>query len=195
MLSPGIFSKYGNMIVNITGKLEFPLDFFPPTLYTPSIDKALEQCSKNPSLISEVYKSFTNGLRLAMLIVPAILFAGTAGILLATYTPVFQWISYPFIPLMKLVGLQNPQLAAKAALVELAEMFLPSLVVVKATAGLKFFVAVLSLSQIIFFSATIPLMLSMDLPLSLLDLLSVFVIRTVIATPIAALFSHLFFGF
>lgn len=99
---------------------------------------------------------------MAASILPTILSVGLLGLILSTYTPVFDIIGYIFYPFTLLVQLLEPLLAAKAAAVEIAEMFLPALMVVDASFSNEFVMGVLSVSAIIFFSATIPTILATD---------------------------------
>ncbi|PGU43509.1 histidine transporter, partial [Bacillus cereus] len=110
---------------------------------------------------------------------------------LAKFTPIFDWISYIFYPFTWLLQLPEADLAAKAASVGIAEMFLPSLLVVSAPLVTKFVIAVVSVSSILFFSASIPCILSTDIPLKVSELIILYVQRTIltllIITPIAYL--------
>ena len=71
------------------------------------------------------------------------------------------------------------------------EMFLPALLVVEAAIVSKFVVAVVCVSSIIFFSASIPSILSTEIPISIPKLLVIWVQRTIlsilVATPLAYL--------
>ncbi|CFO30690.1 membrane spanning protein [Staphylococcus aureus] len=71
-------------------------------------------------------------------------------------------------------------------------MFLPSLVVVETPLITKFIIAVTSVSTIIFFSASVPSILSTDIPIRIRDLVVIWFERTIlsllIATPIAYIF-------
>lgn len=126
---------------------------------------------------------------MAASILPTILSVGLLGLILSTYTPVFDIIGYIFYPFTLLVQLPEPLLAAKAAAVEIAEMFLPALMVVDASLVTKFVMGVLSVSAIIFFSATIPTILATDIEVSIPKLIIIWIERTIltilIATPIA----------
>lgn len=96
-------------------------------------------------------------------------------------------------PLIMLLGIPDAHLVAPASLVGIAEMFLPALFVVEAAVEAKFFIAVLSLSQVLFFSAVIPLLMEVDVPVTLKDMLILFVLRTLIAMPIIAVITHIVF--
>lgn len=57
----------------------------------------------------------------------------------------------------------------------------------------RFFIAVLSISQLIFFSATAPMMMDMfnDIPIRFRDLVALFVMRTIVLVPIIAAMTHI----
>lgn len=52
---------------------------------------------------------------------------GTIALVIATYTPVFNWISYPMGLYMKLFGVKEAFAAAPATLVGFTDMFIPAL--------------------------------------------------------------------
>ena len=54
---------------------------------------------------------------------------GLISLILENYTPVFDWFGYLFYPVTLLLQIPEPLLAAKAAFLGLAEMYLPVLVV------------------------------------------------------------------
>ena len=84
---------------------------------------------------------------------------------------------------------------APATLVGIAEIALPVMTI----AGMNiapmsiFFVIVLSTVQIIFFTESANAMMQSDLNLKFLELVLIFLIRTLIAIPIVAVFAHVLF--
>ncbi|GAK13628.1 YjiH family protein [Geomicrobium sp. JCM 19039] len=151
------------------------------------------RAKESNQLFKELFSGLLDGGKLTILILPTILSIGLSAILIAEYTPVFQWIGKPMEPLIMLLGIPDAHLVAPASLVGIAEMFLPALFVVEAAVEAKFFIAVLSLSQVLFFSAVIPLLMEVDVPVTLKDMLILFVLRTLIAMPIIALITHIVF--
>ena len=117
------------------------------------------------------------------------------SLLIATYTPIFTWIGMPIAPILTLLGLPDAKIIAPAVFVGVAEIALPSLIIAgKGVATISvFFVTVLATVQIIFFTESANAMLEADIPLNFVELLSIFVIRTVIAIPLVALAAHLIF--
>ncbi|WP_390846573.1 YjiH family protein [Bacillus litorisediminis] len=154
--------------------------------------KAISTADQAPSIGKNIWENLRDGFIMTMGILPSIMSVGLLGLLLAEYTAVFDIIGYIFYPFTLLLQIPEPLLAAKAAAVEIAEMFLPALVVVEAPLVTKFITAVVSVSSILFFSATIPCILSTDIPISIPRLLVIWVQRTILslilATPIAFLF-------
>jgi nucleoside recognition membrane protein YjiH len=145
-----------------------------------------ERAAESDSVPRESVRGLVDGLRLAMVVLPAILAVGVAAILVAEHTPVFAWLGAPLEPVITLLGLPDAAVVAQSSVIGISEMFLPALLAVDTALPARFFVAALSLSQIFFFSATIPLLLSMELPVRLWHCLVLFVLRTAIAIPLLA---------
>jgi nucleoside recognition membrane protein YjiH len=80
---------------------------------------------------------------------------------LAKETPVFTLLGRPLVPVLEILGLPDAQTIAPATLVGITEMYIPALLVQQAPIPARFFIAVLSVSQLIFFSAVGPMMIDM----------------------------------
>lgn len=71
-------------------------------------------------------------------------------------------------------------LAGKAAALSLPEMFLPAILIKgSGTMLLKFVIAVVSISEILFFSASIPCIMGTDIPLKMRDIVIIWFERVV----------------
>jgi nucleoside recognition membrane protein YjiH len=144
-----------------------------------------------PSLPRNVWNNLRDGLLMAMAILPSILSIGLLGLVLATFTPVFDWLGYAFYPVTWVLQIPEPLLVGKAAAVGIAEMFLPALLVTEASVTVKFIVAVVCVSQVIFFSAMVPCVVATDIPVSIPQLVVVWfervVLTLVLVTPLAYL--------
>lgn len=127
-----------------------------------------------------IVDNLRDGIVMAMGILPSIMSIGLLGLVLAKYTPVFDILGYIFYPVLLLFKLPEPMLAAKACAVEIAEMFLPAMLVVGAPLVTKFVIAVESISAILFFSASIPCILSTEIPISVTDIILIWFERTVL---------------
>ncbi|WP_432478041.1 hypothetical protein [Nocardioides sp. GXQ0305] len=144
-----------------------------------------------PPLWRNVGTNLRDGVLMTMAILPSILSIGLLGLVLATYTPVFDWLGYLFVPFTWALQLPEPLLVGKAVAVGIAEMFLPALLVTSAVPVVKFVVAVVAVSQIIFFSALVPCVVATDIPVSIPQLVVVWlervVLTLVLVTPLAFL--------
>ena len=108
--------------------------------------------------------------------------------LLALETPLFTLFGQPLIPVIQLLGIPNAELVGPAVLVGITEMYIPALLVQDATMPARFFICVLSISQLIFFSSVGPMILDMfrDVPVRARDLVVLFLMRTVVLVPVLA---------
>ena len=154
-------------------------------------EDARETVSTAPSLARNVATNFRDGLLMAMAILPSILSIGLIGLVLATYTPVFDILGYVFYPVTWVMQVGEPMLVAKASALGIAEMFLPALLVTESAAAVKFIVAVVSVSQIIFFSAMVPCIVATEIPISIWKMVVIWaqrvVLTLILVTPVAYL--------
>ncbi|MGB8002487.1 MAG: YjiH family protein [Anaerobacillus sp.] len=153
--------------------------------------QAMDAAEKSPSLAENVWMNLKDGFIMTAAILPSILSVGLLGLVLAEFTPVFDILGYLFYPFTWVMQVPEPLLAAKASAVEIAEMFLPALLVAEAPLITKFVIGSVSISAILFFSALIPCILSTDIPVSIPKLIVIWIERTIltiiIVTPIAYL--------
>ena len=154
-----------------------------------AIQAGVEQANIAKSLPATLRDSFVDGLRMASLILPSIMAVGLLGLLAAKYTPLFDILGYLLYPFTWIAQLSEPMLAAKALAAGLAEMFLPAILLTDAALDLRFVAAVVSVSQVLFLSASIPCVLATTIPLTMRDLLVIWYIRTglsiLVTAPIA----------
>ena len=122
---------------------------------------------------------------------PSIMSVGLLGLLLAYYTPLFDYVAYIFLPVTWVLQAPEALLTAKAAAISISEIFLPSLIVVDTEIATRFIVAVLSVSSILFFSAVIPVIISTDIPIPISKLVIIWfqrvVLTLIIIIPLAKL--------
>lgn len=144
-----------------------------------------------PSLAANIGKNLKDGVLMTMAILPSILSIGLVGLVLATYTPLFEWLGYLFYPVTWALQIAEPMRVAEATAVGIAEMFLPALVAAGTPVAVKFIVAVVSVSQIIFFSALVPCVVATRIPISIPRMLVIWfervVLSLILVTPVAML--------
>ncbi|MCT4619694.1 MAG: YjiH family protein [Marinisporobacter sp.] len=156
-------------------------------LFKHAWEEGLSAAEKSLGVGENIGTNLKDGLIMAMGILPSIMSVGLIGLVLAKYTPVFDVIGYIFYPFTSILQIPEAMLAAKAAAVGIAEMFLPALIVVGAPLVTKFIIGVVCVSSILFFSASIPCILSTDIPISLVDILIIWLERTIITLIIVSL--------
>ncbi|GAA5164267.1 histidine transporter [Ornithinimicrobium tianjinense] len=135
----------------------------------------------DPGVGRTILANFRDGLLMAMAILPSILSVGLIGLVLAKYTPVFDWLGYLFYPITWAMQIPEPLLVAKAAALGISEMFLPAALVTESAMSVKFVVAVVCVSQVIFFSAMVPSLLGTQIPISIPRLLVIWFVRVAIS--------------
>lgn len=174
-------------------KAESTLDYSEPLLKR-AYHAGLKQAGEAKPLtfyLKEYYLG--DAIKMSSAVTASILVIGLLGMLVAEYTPLFDLAGYIFYPVTWLLRLPEPMLAAKAAAIEIAEMFLPSMLVVESALVTKFTIAVTSVSAILFFSASIPCLLSTDIPVKMKDIFLIWFERTVLSLITAAAIGYIFF--
>lgn len=155
---------------------------------------ALRRARVAPAPVAMARQASTQVLDIWLGLEPIVMVIGTLGLALATYTPLFNWLSMPLIPLLELLQLPEANAAAPAMVVGFADQFLP---VILATAiespATRFVIACMSVTQLIYMSEVGVLLLRSPLPLGIGDLLAIFVLRTLLTLPVCAVAAHLLF--
>jgi len=156
-------------------------------------EEGMAAFDKAPTVLDSIKDNLIDGIKLALSIGPLLMSIGVLGILVAEYTPVFDIIGYIFYPFTLLARVPEPLLAAKASALSIAEMFLPALLVTEAPIITKFLIAVVSVSEILFFSASIPCMMATEIPLTMKDYIIIWIERVILSIVITAPILHLIF--
>lgn len=142
-----------------------------------------------------IFTSLPEAFLFAIKIVTFVLSIAVVSLLIATYTPVFDWMGKPMVPLLNLLRIPDAAQIASATLVGVAEIALPVLII--AGKGISemsvFFIIVLSTVQIIFFTESANAMLESNMPLNFFELIAIFLIRTLIALPLVAAATFIIF--
>ncbi|RBP96385.1 nucleoside recognition membrane protein YjiH [Cytobacillus firmus] len=163
-----------------------PMESFSGSRLQEAWKEAMDTAAQSPVLWKNIRDNLKDGIVMTMSILPSIMSVGLLGLVLAEFTPVFDWLGYIFYPFTALVQLPEPLLAAKASAVGIAEMFLPALLAAEAALATKFVIGVVSVSAIIFFSALVPCILSTEIPITIPQLLVIWAERTILTILIAA---------
>lgn len=119
---------------------------------------------------------------------------GTIALITAEFTPFFSYLGKPFEPILTLMHVPEAGEAAQTIVVGFADMFLPAVIGSGIESELtRFIIACVSVTQLIYMSEMGGLLLGSKLPISILDLMIIFLIRTCITLPIVVGIAHLIF--
>lgn len=165
----------------------------PPVTFKRASSEAMTVFAATPNVGKVVISNFIDGFKMALNIAPSLLGVGMLGLILAAYTPVFDVIGYIFYPFTLLTAIPEPMLTARALATSIAEMLLPAALVLDTPIITRFLVAIVSVSEILFFSASIPCMMATDIPLTMKDYIILWVERVILSILIAAPILHLIF--
>ena len=167
--------------------------FVQKSLIVQAWQRALRQAETAPGFTRTFREGLLDGFMLASTILGSIVVVGTVALLLARETPLFTLLGQPLIPLIEVLGIPDAEQVGPAVLVGITEMYIPALLVQDAAIPARFFICVLSISQLIFFSSVGPMILDMfrDVPIRTSDLVVLFLMRTAVLVPILALLTGL----
>lgn len=125
-------------------------------------------------------------------LIPIVIAWGTVALIIATYTPVFNWISYPMGLFLQVLGVEEAMAVAPATLIGFTDMFIPALLITGVeSVKTKFIIGVLSLVQIIYLTEVGAIAIKSEVPLNFWKLLLIFLERTIIAIPLIVLFANI----
>lgn len=170
-----------------------------PEGYSSSMDYGMALAARRVSEHKGVRQFVENGLKNALSmwfgVLPVVMCIGTLALVLATYTPVFDWLGMPFLPLLNLMQVPQADIVSKTMVVGFTDMFTPSVIAAAMISDpmSKFIVATISVTQLIYLSEVGGLILGSKIPVNIGELFLLFVERTVISLLIVVPIAHLLF--
>ena len=163
-------------------------------LFRYSLLQATRRAADAPGPKELVRLALLNVVDIFLTLLPLVFAIGTVALILAEFTPLFTWLSYPMVPVLELLRIPEAQAAAPATLVGFADMFLPAVLATNIESELtRFVIACLSMTQLVYMSEIGALLLKSKIPIKLWELAAVFLLRTAITLPIIAFMAHTFF--
>ena len=128
-------------------------------------------------------------------LIPTVIAIGTIALIIAEYTPVFVWISYPFQLYLQILEVPEAAAAAPSMVVGFADMILPAVLGSSIESELtRFIIAGLSVTQVIYMSEIGTLILRSKIRTTIWQLAGIFLVRTVISIPLLVVFARLLLG-
>ena len=158
-------------------------------------NKALDKASKNPGPKAFLIDGGKNVFDMWLGVLPVVMAFATIALIIAEYTPVFQILGLPFIPFLKLLQVTEALAASQTLVVGFADMLLPSVLAANSITSdmTKFIVACTSVSQLIYMSEVGGVLLGSKIPVSLKQLIIIFIERTLITLPVIVLIANIIF--
>ncbi|WP_025025869.1 YjiH family protein [Caldalkalibacillus mannanilyticus] len=158
------------------------------------IQQAVAKAKTNTRFSQVAKGGVQNVLDMWMGVVPIVMALGTVALVLAEYTQLFVILGAPFVPLLQLMQVPEAALAAQTMVIGFADMFLPAIIGSGIESDFtRFVIACVSVTQLIYMSEVGGLLLASKLPVRFLDLVIIFLLRTLISLPIIVLMAHLIF--
>lgn len=168
-----------------------------PSGYTPlkwGTIKAVNKAKTNTSISNFLKDGMENILDMWLGVTPMVMGMGTLALILAEFTPIFKWLGMPFIPVLNLLQIPEASAASQTLVVGFADMFLPSVIGATIVNDMtRFIIACVSVTQLIYMSEVGGLLLGSKIPVSLKDLIIIFLERTIITLPVISLVAHIIF--
>ena len=171
-------------------------DYYEPVgcLFRYSLIQATNRAAGAPGPRELARLALLNVMDIFLGLLPLVFAIGTVALILAEFTPLFTWLSYPMVPVLELLRIPEAEAAAPATLVGFADMFLPAVLATNIESELtRFVIACLSLTQLIYMSEIGALLLKSKIPIKFWELVAIFLLRTAITLPIIAFMAHTFF--
>lgn len=196
-IMPRIYPLAGKEDNHIDGRpLDLDAEKYPENYnaVTHGLENALNMANKNRSIRNFFSDGIKNVVDMYIGVAPVVLAFGTIALMLAEYTSVFAILGKPFEPLLMLFGIPEAAAAAQTMVVGFADMFLPSILGASIESEMtRFFIATMSVTQLIYMSEVGGLLLGSKIPVNFKDLLVIFLLRTLISFPIIAVVAHILF--
>lgn len=166
-------------------------------MFKRGVDRASKKAYASGNPIIKIKDSLIDGGIVVPKVISLLCSIGIIGMIVAKFTPFFDYVGMVFLPLMKLLQVPQAEIIAGPIMAGITEMFLPVLIIADKvdilSEGARYFTIAVSMVQIIFFAETVVVMVTTGIPVKIKELAICFLLRTIIAMPFAALFMHLMF--
>ncbi|MDX1281953.1 MAG: YjiH family protein [Shewanella colwelliana] len=158
------------------------------------IEQALAKAEKADGVVHTLKDGLKNVIDMVFGVIPVVMAIGTIALIIAEYTPIFDYLGMPFIPLLELLQVPEATEASKTIVVGFADMFIPSILASSIESDMtRFIIAAMSVTQLIYMSEVGALLIGSKIPVNILELFVVFILRTLVTLPVIAGVAHLIF--
>ncbi|MBM7598940.1 nucleoside recognition membrane protein YjiH [Virgibacillus halotolerans] len=158
------------------------------------LKQAVERAEESGSFKEQIKQGTEVFLGIVFVLIPQVMAIGTVALIIAEYTPFFEIISKPMVPILSLMQIPEAAAAAPATIVGFIDMFIPAVLASGIEAEItRFVIAALSLVQIIYLTEMGTLLIISKIPVGIGRLFLVFLERTIISLPIIVIIAHIIY--
>tara|TARA_R110001583_G_scaffold9433_10_gene44807 strand:+ start:10039 stop:11391 length:1353 start_codon:yes stop_codon:yes gene_type:complete len=158
------------------------------------LEQALLTASNSVGFKQTLKDGLKNVIDMVFGVLPVITAIGTIALIIAEYTPIFEYLGYPFIPLLELLQIPDATQASQTIVVGFADMFIPSILATSIESDMtRFIIAAMSVTQLIYMSEVGALLLGSKIPVNIIELFVIFILRTLVTLPVIAGVAHIIF--
>ena len=159
------------------------------------LDLAIKRAESHKGIGEFLKNGIENAFGMWFSVMPIVMIIGTASLVLANNTQVFEILGKPFLPLLNFLKVPESLEASKTMIVGFSDMFTPSIIAASTIQSqmTKFIVATISVTQLIYLSEVGVLILASSIPVNLFELFVIFIERTIISLLIVVPIAHLLF--
>lgn len=156
--------------------------------------QALTRADESNGIKHTLKDGMKNVLDMVFGVIPVVMAIGTIALIVAEYTPIFEYLGMPFIPLLELLQVPQAELASTTIVVGFADMFIPSILAAPIESDMtRFIIAAMSVTQLIYMSEVGALLLGSKIPVHIGELFMIFILRTLVTLPVIAGVAHIIF--
>lgn len=159
------------------------------------LDLAIKRAESHKGIGEFLKNGIENAFGMWFSVMPIVMIIGTASLVLANNTQIFEILGKPFLPLLNFLKVPESLAASKTMIVGFSDMFTPSIIAASTIQSqmTKFIVATISVTQLIYLSEVGGLILASSIPVNLFELFVIFIERTIISLLIVVPIAHLLF--
>lgn len=158
------------------------------------LQQALEKAAHITNPLKVIGDGGKNAIDMVFGVLPVVMGIGTVALMITEYTPFFQYLGIPFVPLLELLQIPEAEAASTTMMVGFTDMFVPSILAASIDNDMtRFVIAALSLTQLIYLSEVGALLLGSKIPVTLPELFVIFILRTLVTLPVIAGVAHCIF--
>ena len=159
-----------------------------------ALEQGVNRAEKSGSFKKQLKQGYEVFVDISFVLIPQVMAIGTIALILAEFTPFFTVISQPMVYVLEFLRIPEAEAVAPATITGFIDMFIPAVLAAGIEAEItRFFIAALSLVQIIYLTEMATLIIISKMPANIWKLLIIFIERTIISMPIIAIIAHIIY--